>query len=43
MIKTAQTVLPWSKVKETVAELHGGHLGVSKTLEKARQQYYWPP
>jgi hypothetical protein len=37
-MKTAQIVLPPSKVKEVLAELHGGpsggHLGVNKTLDK---------
>jgi hypothetical protein len=40
--KTAQIVLPRSKV---LAEIHAGtsvgHLGVKKTLEKARRRYYW--
>jgi hypothetical protein len=43
--KTAQIVLAQSKVKELLAELHGGpfrgHLGVKKILDKARQWYYW--
>jgi hypothetical protein len=41
----AQTVLPRRKVKDVLAELHGGpsggHLGVSKTMDKVRQRYYW--
>jgi hypothetical protein len=42
--KTAQTVIPRGKVKEVLAEMHGGHsgghLGVNKTLDKVRQRYY---
>jgi hypothetical protein len=41
----AKIVLPRSRVKEVVTELHGGslggHLGVNKTLNKVRQRYYW--
>jgi hypothetical protein len=43
--KTAQIILPRSKVKEVLTELHGGpsggHLGVNKTMDKIRQRYYW--
>jgi hypothetical protein len=43
--KTAHIVLPQSKVKEVLAELHGrplgGQLGINKTLDKVRQWYYW--
>jgi len=43
--KTAQVVIPRSKVKEVLAEMHGGtsggHLGVNKTIDKVRQRYYW--
>jgi hypothetical protein len=43
--KTAQVVIPRSKVKEVLTEMHGwpsgGHLGVNKTLAKVRQRYYW--
>jgi hypothetical protein len=42
--KVAQMVLPRSKVEDVLTELHGGpsggHLGVSKTLNKIRQRYY---
>jgi hypothetical protein len=38
--KTAQTVLPQSKVKKVLKELHGGssggHPGVNKTLDNVR-------
>jgi len=43
--RTAQIVIPRSKVREVLAEIHegtsGGHLGVRKTLQKARRRYYW--
>jgi hypothetical protein len=43
--RTAQIVIPRSKVTEVLAEIHEGtsgeHLGLGKTLEKARRQYYW--
>jgi hypothetical protein len=43
--KNAQVVPPLSKVKGVLRELHEGsstgHLGINKTLEKVRQQYYW--
>jgi hypothetical protein len=42
---TAQVVIPRSKVKNVLTEMHGGpsggHLGVNKTLDKVRQRYYW--
>jgi hypothetical protein len=42
--RIAQIVLPQSRVKDVLTELHGGssggHLGVNKTLNKVRQQYY---
>jgi hypothetical protein len=42
---TAITVLPSSKVKKVLAELHGGfsggQLGVNKTLNRIRKHYYW--
>jgi hypothetical protein len=41
----AQIVLPRSREKDVLSELHGGpsggHVGVGKTLNKARQNYYW--
>lgn len=40
-----QLLLPRSRVKEVLAELHegatGGHLGVNKTLAKVRERFYW--
>jgi hypothetical protein len=43
--KTAQTFISRGKVKEELAEMHGGpsreHLGVNKTLDKVRQRCYW--
>ena len=43
--KTAQVVVPQSKVDQIVAELHGGtpvgHFGANKTMDKIRQRYYW--
>jgi hypothetical protein len=43
--KTAQVVIPRSKVKDVLTEMHGGpsggHLGVNKTIDKVRQRYYW--
>jgi len=43
--KTAQVVVPQSKVDEVLTELHGGasggHLGANKTMDKVRQRYYW--
>jgi hypothetical protein len=40
--KITQIALPWSRVKDVLAELHGGqsggYLGVSKTLNKVRQE-----
>jgi hypothetical protein len=42
--RTAQLVIPRSRVKEVLTEMHGGtsgHLGVNKTIERARQRYYW--
>jgi hypothetical protein len=42
---TAQVVIPGSKVKEVLTEMHagpsGGHFGVSKILDKVKQRYYW--
>jgi hypothetical protein len=43
--KTAQVVIPHSKVKKVLTEMHGGpsggHFRVSKTLAKVKQRYYW--
>ena len=43
--KTAQVVIPESKVKDVLTEMHGGtsggHLGANKTMDKVRQRYYW--
>lgn len=40
-----QIVLPKTRVKEVLEEIHngksGGHLGVNKTLAKLRQRFYW--
>ena len=41
-----QLLLPPNIVPEVLQGLHssptGGHLGISKTLEKARARFYWP-
>ena len=41
-----QLLLPPNIVPEVLQKLHssptGGHLGISKTLEKARARFYWP-
>jgi hypothetical protein len=41
----AQILIPRSKVKNMVTELHdgpsGGHLGINKTLNKFRPRFYW--
>jgi hypothetical protein len=41
----AQIILPWSRVKGVLTELHGGwsggHMGVNRTLFKVLQRYYW--
>jgi hypothetical protein len=41
----AQIVIPRSKVKDVLTELHdgpsGGHVGINKTLNKVRQRFYW--
>jgi hypothetical protein len=43
--KIAQIVVPRSRVKDVLTELHdkpsGGHLAVNKTLNKVRQRFYW--
>jgi hypothetical protein len=43
--KIAKIVLPQSRVKDLLNELHGGpsggHLGVNMTLGKVSQRYYW--
>ena len=40
-----QLILPKTRVKEVLEEIHngisGGHLGVNKTMEKVRQRFYW--
>jgi thermostable 8-oxoguanine DNA glycosylase len=42
--KTAQVVIPHSKVKEVLTEMHGGlslgRFGVNKTLDKVKRRYY---
>jgi hypothetical protein len=41
----AQIVIPRSKAKEVLVEMHGGtsrgHLETNKTIDKFRQRYYW--
>ena len=41
-----QLLLPPHTVPEVLQGLHssptGGHLGINKTLEKARARFYWP-
>jgi hypothetical protein len=41
----AQIVIPRSKVKDVLTELHdgrsGGHVGINKTSNKVRQRFYW--
>jgi hypothetical protein len=42
--KIAHIILPRSRANDVLTELHGGpsgHLGVNKTLNKARERYYW--
>ncbi|XP_033607654.1 uncharacterized protein LOC117282386 [Cryptotermes secundus] len=43
--QVAQMLIPRSRVKEVLSELHGGpsggHFGVNKTLNKVRQRFYW--
>lgn len=37
-----QLVLPRKRVVEVVSAMHGsGHFGVNKTLERARERFYW--
>ena len=40
-----QLIIPRNRVPEVLKEIHdgsgGGHFGVSKTLEKLRQRFYW--
>ena len=37
-----QIVLPSSLKSKVLSHLHSGHLGVSKTLEKVKERFYWP-
>jgi hypothetical protein len=41
----AQIVIPRSKVKDLLTEVHdgpsGGHLGINKSLNKVGQRFYW--
>jgi hypothetical protein len=43
--RTAQIIIPHSRVKEVLTDIHGGtsggHLEFNKTIAKARQRYYW--
>ncbi|PNF33868.1 hypothetical protein B7P43_G07231 [Cryptotermes secundus] len=43
--QVAQIIIPRSRVKDVLSELHGGpsggHFGVNKTLNKVRQRFYW--
>jgi hypothetical protein len=36
--KTAHTVIPRGKVREVLAEMHGAHLAVNRTLDKIGQR-----
>lgn len=35
-------IIPWSKRAELLNQLHVGHMGVTKTQQRARQSLYWP-
>ena len=37
-----QIVLPPSLRSKVLSHLHSGHLGVTKTLEKVKERFYWP-
>jgi hypothetical protein len=41
----AQVVIPRSRVKDVLMELHsglsGGHLGINNTLNKVWRRFYW--
>ena len=39
--ESAQIVITLGKVKEVMAEMHGGHLRTNTTIDKVRQRYYW--
>jgi hypothetical protein len=43
--ETALIVVPRSKVKEVLAEMHGGtsgeHLGTNKIIDRVLQRFYW--
>jgi hypothetical protein len=43
--KMTQVVIPNSRVKEVLTEIHrgtsGGHRGSNKTIDKVWQRYYW--
>ena len=34
-------MVPTAKVNDVIKEFHGGHLGVTKTLKKLKQRFYW--
>ncbi|KFD51373.1 hypothetical protein M513_07778 [Trichuris suis] len=44
--ETFQVVVPWKLRNNVLTMLHdsavGGHFGARRTLEKARQRFYWP-
>jgi hypothetical protein len=37
-----QLVVPLSMRKKIISELHKGHLGISKCIERAKNSVYWP-
>ena len=42
LLRGSRIVIPASLQEEIVQKLHTGHLGITKTLEKARISVWWP-
>lgn len=42
ILKSNQLVVPLSMRKHMISEIHKGHLGISKCIERAKNSVYWP-
>ncbi|KAK9688198.1 Integrase zinc binding domain [Popillia japonica] len=42
LFKSNQLIIPQSMKKEILQKLHYSHLGINKTISKARETVFWP-
>ena len=42
LLKARRIVIPNSKIKDILKSLHSSHAGVTRTMKRTHQLYYWP-